>query len=86
MDYFKSLTALLQIEKEENRRSYQQLTEKMPVTERRANGMTWYPVAIKDTEIGSGDYLTVDTTISYISFVLECLPPSFQIMIQKTIG
>jgi ATP-dependent RNA/DNA helicase IGHMBP2 len=60
MDYFKSLTALLQIEKEEDRRSYQQLTEKMPVTERRANGMTWYPVAIKDTEIGSGDYLTVE--------------------------
>jgi superfamily I DNA and/or RNA helicase len=60
MDYFKSLSELLQIEKEEDRRSYKELTEKMPVTERRANGMTWYPVAIKDTEIGRGDYLTVE--------------------------
>lgn len=60
MDYFKRLLALLKIEKEEDRRSYQQLTENMPVTERRANGMTWYPVAIKDTEIGRGDYLTVE--------------------------
>ncbi|GEO08106.1 AAA domain-containing protein [Segetibacter aerophilus] len=60
MDYFKSLSALLQIEKEEDRRSYKELTEKMPVAERRANGMTWYPVAIKDTEIGRGDYLTVE--------------------------
>lgn len=60
MEYFKKLLDLLQIEKEEDRRSYQELTEKMPVTERRANGMTWYPIAIKDTEIGRGDYLTVE--------------------------
>ncbi len=60
MDYFKSLSALLQIEKEEDRRSYQEVMEKLPVTERRANGMSWYPVAIKDTEIGQGDYLTVE--------------------------
>ncbi|MGI8636329.1 MAG: IGHMBP2 family helicase, partial [Segetibacter sp.] len=60
MDYFRKLSALLQIEKEEDRRSYQQIMEKLPVAERRANGMTWYPVAIKDTEIGSGDYLTVE--------------------------
>ncbi|HSU51809.1 MAG TPA: hypothetical protein VLJ41_14490, partial [Segetibacter sp.] len=60
MDYFKKLAALLQIEKEEDRRSYQQIMEKLPVAERRANGLTWYPVAIKDTEIGRGDYLTVE--------------------------
>jgi superfamily I DNA and/or RNA helicase len=60
MDYFKRLLELLKIEKEEDRKSYQQLTENMPVAERRANGMTWYPVAIKDTETGRGDYLTVE--------------------------
>ena len=60
MDYFKRLLELLQIEKEEDRRSLHELIEKMPVTERRANGMTWYPVAIKDTEVGRGDYLTVE--------------------------
>jgi hypothetical protein len=60
MDYFKKLSGLLQIEKEEDRKSYQEIMEKLPVTERRANGMTWYPVAIKDTEIGRGDYLTIE--------------------------
>jgi len=60
MDYFKRLLDLLQIEKEEERKFYQELTQKLSVNERRANGMTWYPVAIKDTEMGRGDYLTVE--------------------------
>jgi len=60
MDYFKRLLNLLQIEKEEDRKSYEHLSETMPVFGRRANGMTWYPVAIKDTEPGRGDYLTVE--------------------------
>lgn len=60
MDYFKSLLDLLKIEKEEDRKSYEQLSETMPVSERRAIGMTWYPIAVKDTEIGRGDYLSVE--------------------------
>ena len=60
MDYFKQLEALLRIEKEEDRRSYRQLTATLSVQERRENGMSWYPVAIKDTELGRGDYLTVE--------------------------
>jgi ATP-dependent RNA/DNA helicase IGHMBP2 len=60
MDYFKKLLDLLKIEKEEDRKSYKELTENMPVIERRANGTTWYPIAIKDTELGHGDYLTVE--------------------------
>lgn len=60
MDYFKTLQDLLKIEKEEDRKSYEHLSETMPVFGRRANGMTWYPVAIKDTEPGRGDYLTVE--------------------------
>ncbi|MGN6402192.1 MAG: AAA domain-containing protein [Flavisolibacter sp.] len=60
MDYFKQLEALLHIEKEEDRRSYRQLTATLSVQERRENGMSWYPVAIKDTELGRGDYLTVE--------------------------
>jgi superfamily I DNA and/or RNA helicase len=60
MDYFKKLTDLLKTEKEEDRRSYEQLTANLPVAERRAGGMTWYPIAIKDTELGRGDYLTVE--------------------------
>ena len=60
MDYFRRLRELLNIEKEEDRRLYEQLTQTLSVQERRENGMSWYPVAIKDTELGSGDYLTVE--------------------------
>ncbi|HEY0680444.1 MAG TPA: AAA domain-containing protein [Chitinophagaceae bacterium] len=60
MDYFKKLLDLLKIEKEEERRSYQLITETMPVAERRAAGLTWYPIAIRDTEMTRGDYLTVE--------------------------
>lgn len=60
MEYFKRLLDLLKIEKEEDRKSYQELTENMSVAERRANGMTWFPVAIRDIEQGCGDYLTIE--------------------------
>jgi superfamily I DNA and/or RNA helicase len=60
MEYFKKLLDLMKIEREEDRQSYQQLTETSSVTERRANGLTWYPIAIKDTEMSRGDYLTVE--------------------------
>ena len=60
MDYFKRLRDLLNMEKEEDRRLYEQLTQTLSVQERRENGMSWYPVAIKDTELGSGDYLIVE--------------------------
>ncbi|GAA4321502.1 AAA domain-containing protein [Flaviaesturariibacter amylovorans] len=32
----------------------------MPLTERRANGSAWFPIAIRDTESGYGDYLTIE--------------------------
>jgi ATP-dependent RNA/DNA helicase IGHMBP2 len=60
MDYFRHLQELLKIEKEEDRRSYKELTAKLSITDRRENGITWYPIAIKDTEVGRGDYLTVE--------------------------
>lgn len=57
--YFEKLLALLKTEREEDLRSYRQLTASAAVSERRANGLTWFPVAIRDTEIGRGDYLTL---------------------------
>lgn len=60
MEYFKKLQELLKIEKEEDRRSYKELTAKLSVTARRENGITWYPIAIRETEIGKGDYLTIE--------------------------
>lgn len=60
MDYFKKLLDLLKTEREEDQRSYLELTQKLSVTERRSNGLCWYPVAIRDTEMSRGDYLTVE--------------------------
>ncbi|UFH56857.1 AAA domain-containing protein [Spirosoma sp. KNUC1025] len=60
MDYFKNLLDLLRIEREEDRTQYRKLTETTSIAERRANGLTWYPIAIRGSELGRGDYLTVE--------------------------
>lgn len=73
MDYFKRLSELLRIEKEEDRKSYEQLTKTLSVAERRAAGMTWYPIAIKDTELGRGDYLSVEVERTTHSEVIHQL-------------
>ena len=48
------------MEREEDRKSYQKSAESLSVAERRANGFTWYPIAIRGSEISRGDYLTVE--------------------------
>ncbi|RPE12049.1 DUF2075 domain-containing protein [Chitinophaga lutea] len=60
MNYFSALLDLLKTEREEDRKSYQQLVTTSSVGDRRAAGLSWYPVAIRDTEMGRGDYLTVE--------------------------
>jgi len=60
MEYFKKLSDLLKTEREEDRKSYQELTQKLSASARRANGISWYPVAIRGTEMSRGDYITVE--------------------------
>lgn len=60
VDYFKNLLNLLKVEREEDLKIYRKLTETSSVTDRRVNGLAWYPVAIRGSEIGRGDYLTVE--------------------------
>ncbi|WP_240646672.1 AAA domain-containing protein [Chitinophaga rhizosphaerae] len=60
MDYFSRLRQLLQQEKSDDRENYRKLTESVSVAERRANGLSWYPVAIRGSEMSRGDYLTVE--------------------------
>ena len=60
MDYFKKQLDLLKTEREEDRKAYQQMTETSSVADRRANGLTWYPIAIRGSEMSRGDYLTVE--------------------------
>ncbi|PWS29130.1 IGHMBP2 family helicase [Pedobacter yonginense] len=59
-EYFKNLQDLLHVEREEDLQSYLKLTENTSAADRRALGLTWYPIAIRNTEIGRGDYLTVE--------------------------
>ena len=60
MDYFKRLLDLLKTEREEDRQLYLKLTQTTSVNQRRAGGLTWYPIAIRDQEMSRGDYLTVE--------------------------
>lgn len=60
MEYFKKLLDLLKIERAEDQRLYRQMTETASVQERRAAGLTWYPIAIRGTEMTTGDYITVE--------------------------
>ncbi|MFM9908420.1 MAG: AAA domain-containing protein [Chitinophagaceae bacterium] len=60
MEYFRKLLELLKKEQEADRQSYAKLTQSSSVFERRANGLSWYPVAIRDTEMSRGDYITVE--------------------------
>jgi superfamily I DNA and/or RNA helicase len=60
MDYFKRLLDLLKTEREEDRQLYLKLKQTTSVNQRRANGLTWYPIAIRDQEMSRGDYLTVE--------------------------
>ena len=60
MDYFEQLGKWLRLEKEEDRRMFEKMAATLSVTEKREAGICWYPVVIKDTEPGRGDYLTVE--------------------------
>jgi ATP-dependent RNA/DNA helicase IGHMBP2 len=60
MEYFKKLLGLLKTEREEDQNAYLKLTESSAVADRRANGLTWYPIAIRGSEMSRGDYLTVE--------------------------
>ncbi len=60
MDYFKNLLGLLKIEREVDKQTYQKLIENTSVSARRADGLAWYPIAIRGTEMGRGDYLSVE--------------------------
>ncbi|RYY56651.1 MAG: IGHMBP2 family helicase [Chitinophagaceae bacterium] len=60
MEYFRLLRNLLAMERREDEELHRQQMGKSSVNDRRAQGSSWYPVAIRDTEMGRGDYLTVE--------------------------
>lgn len=60
MDYFKNLADLLKTEQTEDREAYLKQVSSTSVTDRRAAGLAWYPIAITGTEPSRGDYLNVE--------------------------
>ncbi len=60
MEYFRKLTDLLNIERREDREAYQRIIERSSVQDRRAGGLSWYPVAIRGSEMSRGDYISVE--------------------------
>ncbi len=60
MSYFRNLLELLKIEQDADRNAYEELTKGISVQNKRAEGVCWYPIAIRDTVPGRGDYLTIE--------------------------
>lgn len=59
-EYFKELDHWLKVEKSVDEEQYKELFEKASISERRAAGLTWYPVAIRGQELQRTDYLVVE--------------------------
>jgi ATP-dependent RNA/DNA helicase IGHMBP2 len=60
MPYFERLQQLLLTEQNEDRRQFQAQIERFATAERRSLGLTWYPVAIRGSELNQADYVTVE--------------------------
>ncbi|MEN7550753.1 AAA domain-containing protein [Rapidithrix thailandica] len=62
MEDLKQLLQLLKIEKEADFRQYQTEVLQTPLQERKKKGVTWYPVKVLRTEIGTGEnfHLTLE--------------------------
>jgi len=60
MDYFKNLADLLKTEQTEDREAYLKQVSSTSITDRRAAGLAWYPIAIAGIEPSRGDYLNVE--------------------------
>lgn len=54
------LIEILALEKEEDQRQYVEQFERCSITERKKNGVTWYPVVIVSEELGAADNLIIE--------------------------
>jgi ATP-dependent RNA/DNA helicase IGHMBP2 len=60
MSYFKELLNLLAIERSADEQAFSNLTSGTGAAQRRASGLCWYPIAIRNTEPTRGDYLSIE--------------------------
>lgn len=59
MDYFESLRKLLNEEQTYDKQQHETLLFNSSLQERKEQGVTWSPIAITQSELGRGDYLTI---------------------------
>lgn len=59
-DELQGLLKLLETERQEEREQYRERFLNTPLTERKEQGLSWYPVTINNEEIGLGDRLVVE--------------------------
>lgn len=60
MTQLQQLYELIQLERQEEMRRYEELLKNSSIAQRRDNGVTWYPVAVSNEEIGIGGQLIID--------------------------
>lgn len=60
MERLKDLQKLLKIERDEDFEQYKAHFARNNINYRKEKGVTWYPVIITNTEIGLGEYLSID--------------------------
>ena len=60
LERLKELRQLLKIEREEDFEQYKAHFARNNINYRKEKGVTWYPVVITNTEIGLGEYLSID--------------------------
>jgi len=59
MTYFEALIHLLEKEQQYDKAEYQRLLQTGSLNSRRQAGLSWYPIMIRNEEIGLGDYIQI---------------------------
>src|SRR6476469_2766326 len=60
IDRLKKLQELLQTERDEDYRLYNELFLRVNLEQRKKNGLSWYPIKINNEELGSGELLHLE--------------------------
>lgn len=60
IDRLQQLRKLLKIERDEDFTQYKLHFSRNNINHRKQNGVTWYPIVITNTEIGLGEYISID--------------------------
>lgn len=60
LERLQQLRTLLKVERDEDFAQYKQHFSRNNINHRKQNGVTWYPIVITNTEIGLGEYISID--------------------------